>query len=204
MYSCIKISNDTHHFLCVFPLSSCRNGLLPRHGQCNHPRDHVLLLRTLCCRTSLPEIPVVEEVHDGHPACMSFFLKKIKCMLDFYHGAGFNFLITICRFTDTVCPGVHPHQPVLLHGKVRLPGSPLDSPHLDVWRLLLLSLLQLLDTGLHKGQAATYHREQLKTERLNQCTHHRASKWETHGEWECAPPHQRQSPPRQSKRNLTW
>lgn len=109
-----------------------------------------------------------------------------------------------CRFTDTVCSGLHPHQPVLLHGEVRLPGSPLDPPRLDVWLLLLPPLLQLLDTGLHEGQAAPRRNGQAKTERLHQRTHHCGGQWETPGEWERAPPHQRQNPPGQSKGNLSW
>lgn len=56
------------------PFSSWWNGLLPRHGQCNSACYHVLLLWTLGCRTSFPEIPLVEEVYDRHPACGSLFL----------------------------------------------------------------------------------------------------------------------------------
>lgn len=62
-----------HNSVCFFPFWSRGNGLLPRLGECMRPRYHVLLLRTLCRRTSLPEISVVEEVHDRHPACMSPF-----------------------------------------------------------------------------------------------------------------------------------
>lgn len=108
-----------------------------------------------------------------------------------------------CCLTDAVCSGLHSHQPVLLHGKVWLPGSPLDPPRLDVRRLLLPPLLQLLDTGLHKRQAAPCHKGEGKTERLNQWTYRCGGQRETLGEWECTPPHQRQSPPGQSKRNLT-
>lgn len=60
-----------------------------------------------------------------------------------------NSLSFPCHFTDTVRSDLRPHQPVLLHDKVRLPESPLDPPHLDVRHVLLPALLQLLATGLH-------------------------------------------------------
>lgn len=70
-------------------------------------------------------------------------------------------------FTDTVCSGLYSHQPVLLHGKVRLPGSHVDPPHLGVRCLLLPPFFQLLGAGLHKGQTAPCHRGQAKTERFS-------------------------------------
>ena len=48
--------------------SSRRNGQLPLHDKCRGPRDYVLLLRALVCRTPLPEVPLVEEVLDSRPA----------------------------------------------------------------------------------------------------------------------------------------
>ena len=56
-----------------FPFSSWRNGLLPCHGERRSARYHVLLLWPVCSRASLPEVPVVEEVHDRHPTCMFLF-----------------------------------------------------------------------------------------------------------------------------------
>lgn len=53
--------------VCFF--TSWRNGLLPCLSERRGPRHHVLLLRSVGCRTSLSEIPVVEEIHDCHPAC---------------------------------------------------------------------------------------------------------------------------------------
>lgn len=109
--------------------------------------------------------------------------------------------------TDAVRSGLPSHQPVLLHGKVWLPGSHLDPPHLDVRRLLLPPLLQLLDTGLHQGQEAADDADdggQAENEWLDQraCLH--GGQWETLGERARQPPHERQSPPGQSKRNLTF
>ncbi len=78
----------------------------------------------------------------------------------------------------------------------------MDPPHLDVWRLLLPPLLQLLDTGLHEGQAAPRRKGPSKAERLNQRAHRCGGQWETPGEWERAPPRQRQNPHGQSKGNL--
>lgn len=72
LYCCKKMSHVIC-FLLSFQFSSRRNGLLSCNGECNSPRYHVFLLWTFCCRPSLPEIPVVEEVHDCYPACMSFF-----------------------------------------------------------------------------------------------------------------------------------
>lgn len=55
-------------------ISSRGNELVACHGQRMCPRHHVHLLRTVCCRTSLPEIPLVEEVHDRNPAGGCSFL----------------------------------------------------------------------------------------------------------------------------------
>lgn len=114
-------------------------------------------------------------------------------------------VIVSYHLTDAVRSGLPSHQPVLLHGKVWLPGSHLDPPHLDVRRLLLPPLLQLLDTGLHQGQeAADADGGQAENEWLNQWTCLRGGQWETLGERARQPPHERQSPPGQSKRNLTF
>lgn len=52
----------------LFLNPSCRNGLLSRHGERHGPRHHVHLLRPVCSRPSLSEVPVVEEIHDRYPA----------------------------------------------------------------------------------------------------------------------------------------
>lgn len=117
--------------------------------------------------------------------------------------ADFLFLVLFLNFTDAVCSGLHSHQPVLLHGKVWLPGSPLDPPYLDLRCLLFPPLLQLLDTGLREGQAAPFHGRDAETERFDQWTHLSGAQWETPGERTRAPPRQRQSLTGQSKRNLT-
>lgn len=53
---------------CVFPVCRRWNGLLPRHGELHRPHHHVLLLRPFCSRATLPEVFVVEKIHDRHPA----------------------------------------------------------------------------------------------------------------------------------------
>lgn len=54
--------------------SSRGNELVPCHGQLLCPHHHVHLLRPVRCRTSLPKIPLVEEVHDRNPAGGCYFL----------------------------------------------------------------------------------------------------------------------------------
>lgn len=137
-----------------------------------------------------------------------FFMFVLKCFAYSYKvRVNIRCLIITCSlpgcFTDTVCPGLHSHQPVLLHGEMWLPGPHVDPLDLDVWRFLLPPLLQLLGTGLYKGQTAPCSRRQAKTERLIQWTYPCGGQWETPGEREQAPPHQLQNLPEQSKRNLT-
>lgn len=50
------------------------NGLFPCHGEFHRPHHHVLLLRPVCGWTTIPEVPLVEEVHDRHPAGMFLFV----------------------------------------------------------------------------------------------------------------------------------
>lgn len=114
-------------------------------------------------------------------------------------------VILSCPFADTVCPGLHSHQPVLLHEKVWLPGSHLDPPYLDVRCLLLPPLLQLLDTGLHQGQeAACRSLREAAAEWFNQRSHLCNGQWETPRKRARQPPHQWQGPCGQSKRDLTF
>lgn len=63
-------------------------------------------------------------------------------------------LLPLLVSADSVYRGVCPHLSVLLHGRLRIPGAPIYPPHLDVRHVLLRPLLQLLDPGVHQGQAA--------------------------------------------------
>lgn len=73
------------------------NGILPRDGEFIRPRDHVLLLLPRCGRTSLPEVPLVEEVHDSHSARMYSVL-----LFSFSFSCNLFFTIFFCPFFNVI------------------------------------------------------------------------------------------------------
>lgn len=132
----------------------CRrwNGLLPRHGELHCSYHHVLLLWPFCSRATLPEVFVVEKVHDRHPA--GAYPSPHVVLAPGRHYAAFRVWPTFnafCLPTDPVCARVSPRNPVLLHGPLRLPVPHSHPPRLDVRNLLLRALLQLLGAGLREG-----------------------------------------------------
>lgn len=56
------------------------SGNFPRPAELHRPCHYVLLLRSFCHGTRLPEVPVVEKVHDHHPAGKLAFHKLIYQM----------------------------------------------------------------------------------------------------------------------------
>lgn len=137
--------------LCFFSLCRRWNGLLPCHGELHRPCHHVLLLWPLCSRATLPEVFVVEKIHDRHSAGTH---PSPHVLSQGRHRAAPRARLTfnaIVPPTDPVCARVSSRNPVLLHGPLRLPVPHNHPPCLDVRNLLLRALLQLLGAGLREG-----------------------------------------------------